>query len=478
MRDIMRHTFVATALALLIAGCAVDQDKEVETYRKVLDHPVLQTAATQSASPLTLDRALAMANVTSEQLNERGEDYLQSLIDKNRAVAAFLPTVTFQPYYEVEEKPNSSSAWGVGSGFRRLNNNTSQRFEAPVNGSINLFRGGGDKANVKAADAIIEQRKQLLLDAQFTVLVNVAQVFYQVLRSEQSLVVLQNSVKLQEARVQDEVQKRDNGLSTNLAVAQARAQLDNTRALRTQAEGDVINGRNTLSYVIGEQVGNTPLVDNLQVPSPRPNAETYEVIAIQYRNDIQAAQAQVEAARALVDVAVSQYYPSVNLNVQGFLYREYFSDASKWNAILSANIPIFSAGVIRADVRTAWSRLRQAAMIESDTKRSAIREVRSAYQNLITAERRTTELRGAVEASNEALRQAQAALANNLGIVLDVLTAQDAVLNSQLQLTSAEFDRSIFYLDLLRATGKLPVNLPVRPLNKPTSGPTTDAVIR
>jgi len=35
----------------------------------------------------------------------------------------------------------------------------------------------------------------------------------------------------------------------------------------------------------------------------------------------------------------------------GFLYREFFSDASKWNAILAANLPIFSAGLIEADVR-------------------------------------------------------------------------------------------------------------------------------
>jgi len=487
-----RFAIALAAIGLFtLAGCSVDQKEEVATYRKVLDAAV-PPPTTKPAGPLTLDHALQLANQSSETLGERGEDYLQALIDKNRAVANFLPTVTFQPAYTVEDryKPKGgssvtlttsggdtvpfqsapSSVTTVSTGYRPLGDNALQKFEAPVVGNINLFRGFGDRAFLSQTESIIEQRKQLLLDAQFTVLVNVAQVFYQVLRSEEELDVLRNSVKLQEARVKDEENRLSNGLSTNLAVAQVRAQLNNTRALLAAAEGDVINGRTTLAYLIGEPIGERSLVNNLLVPDPRPDVTMFERDALDHRPDLMAARSQMVAARAAVDVAFSQYYPSVNLNVEGFLYREYFADASKWNAVLSANIPIFSAGRIQADVRTAWSRLRQAALIESDARRSTLRDVQNAYQNLLTAERRIKELEGAVSAANEALRQSQAALANNLGLTLDVLTAQDALLNSQLQLNSAQFDRSVFYLDLLRTTGKLPVGLPTtRPATQPSA---------
>lgn len=477
-----RFVLTMTAIGLLaMSGCVVDQKKEVATYRQVLDAAV-PPPIPQQAGPLTLDRALQLANQSSEPLAERGEDYLQALIDKNRAVANFLPTVTFQPSYTVEDryKPSAgrsatltttggdtvpfqsapASVTTVSTGYRPVGNSALQKFEAPVVGNLNLFRGFGDRAFLAQTEAVIEQRKQLLLDAQFTVLVNVAQVFYQVLRSEEELRVLNNSVKLQEARVNDEENRRSNGLSTNLAVAQVQAQLNNTRALRAAAEGDVTNGRTTLAYLIGEPIGDRALVNNLLVPDPRPDAATFERWGLENRPDLLAARSQMEAARAAVDVAFSQYYPSVNLNLEGFLYREYFSDASKWNAVLSANIPLFSAGRINADVRTAWSRLRQAALIESDARRSILRDVQNSYQNLLTAERRIAELQGAVAAANEALKQSQGALANNLGLTLDVLTAQDQLLNSQLQLNSAQFDRSVFYLDLLRTTGKLPVGLP------------------
>src|SRR6185295_10839406 len=99
-----------------------------------------------------------------------------------------------------------------------------------------------------------------------------------------------------------------------------------------------------------------PLVDEFRVPADRPAEPEFEQQALALREDLRADQFAIEAARESVRAAVAQYYPSVSLNTAGFLYREFFSDASKWNAILSANLPIFSAGIIEADVRSAWSR--------------------------------------------------------------------------------------------------------------------------
>jgi outer membrane protein TolC len=144
------------------------------------------------------------------------------------------------------------------------------------------------------------------------------------------------------------------------------------------------------------------------------------------------------------------------LNVTGFLYRDFYADASKWNALLTANLPIFSAGIIEADVRDAWSRLRQAALNESAVRRQALNDVQIAYENLATAQQRILDERDEVQASQDAYQQAQQSFRNGLAINLDVITAQNDLLNAQLQLTSDLFDRTIFYLDLIRATGQLP----------------------
>jgi outer membrane protein TolC len=267
--------------------------------------------------------------------------------------------------------------------------------------------------------------------------------------------VLANSLKVQEARLTDVEQQFKNGLATRLAVAQTRALADATRVTFIQAQSDVRNGRSTLALLIGVPAVRGPLSDWLPVPAePKPEAE-FESLAIENREDLRAAANGIDVARQEVDAAFAQYYPTVSLDVAGFLYREFYNDSSKWSAILVANIPIFSAGIIEADVRTAWSRLRQAALNESAVRRQVLHDVQIAYENLVTSDKRIHELQDEVEAADEAFRQAQNAFANNLAINLDVLQAQDQLLNAQLQLASAQFDRNVFFLDLVRASGRL-----------------------
>ncbi|MGN6507057.1 MAG: TolC family protein [Tepidisphaeraceae bacterium] len=478
---------------LLIGGCAVDQKKEVSLYRSVLDATSPPPPAYDAKAKLSLIDALSLANANNEQIASSGEDYVQALIAKQRAVAGFLPTVSFQPAYTVEQRPRTgtlstatvpggqggasstgsgnSGATGTGSGavgstsstlaasgLRQLSPDVAYSLQAPVVGSINLFRGGYDVAINKAADAIALQRKLQLLDLQSTVLVDVAQTYYAVLRAERSVQLLRNTLQLQEARLRDVTQQFQNGLAIRLAVAQTRAQVDSTRVSLVQAEGDVKNGRSTLAFLIGVPEVNGPLLDDFPMPARVADEVKFENEALRARQDLAAAHAGVEAARHDVDAALAEYYPSISLNVQGFLWREYYSDASKWNALLTANVPIFSAGIIEADVRNAWSHLRQAALQESYIHRQVLNQIQTNYQNLTTADRRVYELNDEVAAANDAFQQAKNAFANNLAINLDVLTAQDQLLASQLDLANARFDRTVFYLDLLRTTGTLSVN--------------------
>src|SRR4029453_10159915 len=85
-------------LVALLSGCAVDQAKEIAKYRAVLDTDDRAVAYTPG-EPLTLEMAVLLANQHNERLGLRGEQYLQALIDKDRAVANFLPTISLAPTY-------------------------------------------------------------------------------------------------------------------------------------------------------------------------------------------------------------------------------------------------------------------------------------------------------------------------------------------------------------------------------------------
>ena len=470
---------VCSAVALLVAGCAIDQDKETAQYKRELNVYATPAPTYNALKPLTLIDAMALANAHNERLARGGEDYLQAIIDKNRAVANFLPTLTFQPAYTIQDAPRgrlagTSNTGGTGTGvtpgaggggttgtvtgtgsYRKLTGGTQHRFEAPLVGSINLFRAGADVANLKVAQSNIEAQRQLLLDLQAATMLSVAESYYAVLRAERSAAVLTNTLQLQQARLRDVEQQFNNGLATRLAVAQTRAQLENTRVLLVQAQSDVVNGRSTLALIVGVDSVGGPLRDDFRAPLALPTLAEWQESGLRVRPDLAALLAQQQSFRDAVQVAVARYYPSVSLNVSGFLYREFYDDASRWNGILSANLPIFSAGLIRADVRTAWSLLRQASLDLSYGQRQARTEIAQAFENFTAAGKRIDALRDEVAAADEAYQQSRAAFQNGLGLNLDVLTSQDQLLSAQLDLSAAEFDQAVFYLDLRRAAGSL-----------------------
>jgi outer membrane protein TolC len=466
-----RPAILCLAAVGLLAGCVVDQAREVRTYRKVLDADAPKPKPLEPGETLTLSRALALANADNEQIASQGETYLQALIEKHRAFASFLPTVSFQPNFTVEEAPQgnapaaapgapavSAASAAATQGNYVQDGRILRRLEAPVVGAMNF-----SYRNVplyKAAEIAIVQQRQLLLDARATVLLNVAQAYYQVVISTRQVKVLKHSLALQEERLAYLEGRFRVQLALALEVSQARSDEAATRVQLSHASNDMRNGRRTLALLIGAPEVDGPLIDAVPVTDPPRPVSEYVDRAFSNRQDLLAAQAAVKEAHYAVQAAIAEYYPSVSLNAAAYLYQQNYANSSKWNAILSANLPIFTGGAIRADVRDAWSRLRQAALFESYLRREIQQGVNTAYDNLQTSGVVLGQLGQEVQASTAAYDQAVQMEKSGLAIPLDVLTAQDNLLNSQLQFASESFAQAIFQLDLIRSVGDLDPSTP------------------
>jgi outer membrane protein len=452
-----------------ITGCAVDQAKEVATYRKVIDGPTTQPAY-MAGEPLSLVRALQLANANNEQLAIGGEDYLQALIDKDRAAAAFFPTISLSPTYFFQDKVSGGGGTTIVTGGGAGGGDTgtivvggsaqrNERFDVPVTASWNAFNGFRDVANRRRASATAEQRRDLLLDLQTSLLLDVARVYYEILRSEQSARVLENALAVQDERLRDTRGRQQAGLARPLDVAQSQAQASQTKVQLLQARADVVNGRNTLAFLIDAPVHAVQLPDEFDPAFDIPALESVLRQALASRADLTAADAAVRAARQEVAGAFNQYYPSINVDLNYFLTRDSSPVDSDWNGLISLDLPIFTAGLIHADVRTAWSRYRQAVLSQRQLRRLIDSDVRTAMENLTSTLARLDELRIQATAAREALRQADESYRAGLATNLERLTAQDQVLSAELQLTSAEYDRKFLYLSVLRQSGRL--GLPV-----------------
>ncbi len=312
------HTFILLALLCLglLTGCEINQQKEVDLYRKLLDGPnPLKVSEIYEGRPLSLEEALLLANRRDENLASNGELYVQALIDKERAFANFLPTVSLAPTINYETKRIGNSSTGtVSTGTVAAAGGTHDALrDVPITGNVNVFNGFQDLSNLRRAGFTAEQRQQLLLDLQMTLFLNVCQTYYMTLSNERSVTVLTNSVEVQLERMRDQQGRLQAGLARPLDVAQAAAQASATRVSLISAQNNVKNSRIMLAYLLNAPVENAILIDRLQIPEHLFSIEDALGTAQRNRLDVIAAREAVESARnPSARQLVSTILPSVS----------------------------------------------------------------------------------------------------------------------------------------------------------------------
>ncbi len=442
-------------LAAIVAGC-VNQNQEIAEYRTILDGRVTPTTSPARGDELTLIEAMHLAARADERLDIQGEDYLQALIERDRAAWNFLPRVNLLPTYQINKIKVGGSGTntsgvdvGAGSGSRRT------RFDFPADASVNLFNGFRDVNTLGRNAHTAEQRKSLLIDLQEQVLLEAARAFYQVIISEQSVGVLQDSLRLQETRLDEAHTRARIGAGTELEIAQTEAQVAGTRTTLIGAQSDVRQGRAVLAFLTGLHVQGRRLVVDLDNQDPIAVLARSQELALESRQDLQAADEALLADYRNVEIAVGAFYPSVQLDFKYFLKRETQPTDNLWTALVSANAPIFSAGDLKADLRRAWSLLRQSKLRRDRLVRQIEQDVAVAYEQDLSSSERLANIQTQVRAAAEALRQSEENFRVGRATNLDRLTSQNTLLNAQLDYTSEISNNKLLYLNLQRVMGRL-----------------------
>src|SRR5262249_46320097 len=137
--------------------------------------------------------------------------YLQSLINQRRAIAAFLPTVTLAPTFLWQEQgPGDDRGWVT---------------PVQVGVAVNPVR---DIAVLRQAEAGSQTQRALLLNVQDSLLIDVARAHYEVILAGRAIVVLENSLAVQDERVADAQARLEAGLVRPLDVSLTQSQAAQT----------------------------------------------------------------------------------------------------------------------------------------------------------------------------------------------------------------------------------------------------------
>lgn len=437
-----------TLVSLGLSGC-INQTQEVDHYRAVL-HARPQPLPRKVPHLLTLAGALRMANDNNESLAIAGENYLQAIIAKDRAFANFFPTVSLAPTdYQRHGFNETQFPPGFGNLFQ------THYFDVPLAATlnVNILR---DSTAVSAAGSFTGVQKSLLLNMQSDLLLETAQTYYAILSAQRSVQVLRRTLQVEKATVASEQRKMRAGIALRLTVLQDQADAARTRVQLTNAENQVQHGRATLAYLIGvNSLYHARLVNLFRPPQHVPALAALDRVALADRQDLKADQDSVVVAEKGVSEALAEYFPSVSINFDTFLYKESFPSDSWWNGLFTVNLPIFEGGMIYNDVRTAYSKLRQAMLEEQMLRRRIHEQVRIALSNWLTSQQLVRDTRTETKAARAAFLQARHSFQVGLATNLDVITAEDRYLAANLAYQQAKYNTCVDMLNLLRESGRL-----------------------
>lgn len=266
---------------------------------------------------------------------------------------------------------------------------------------------------------------------------NVARSYFQLVRLQEQLAVARRALAQREEQLRLVQQRVGAGLDTNLELRQSEGALPDARqqleALQEQAQVT----RNALAALVGRAdvpaVGSLPELRSLSTSTTVP-ALPSDLLA--RRPDIAAARWRVEAAGQDAESAKAQFYPSVNLVAFAGLSSiglDKLLDlgSTQWGMGPAVRLPIFDAGRLRANLRGRTADLDAAVESYNGAVLEAIRETADAVAALQSIARQQAEQRQAETAAEGAYDIAVQRYRAGLGTYLNVLAAENAVLNQR-----------------------------------------------
>lgn len=360
-------------------------------------------------------------------------------------------------------RPQVSGTAGVNQDLTQTGGGTGRNVSASVNVSYPLFNGGRVRNSIRAADERVLAGRANLKATEGDIFTEAVGAYMDVIRDRSIVTLNQNQVRVLETNLQATKDRFEVGDLTRTDVAQSEARLALAQSNLALAEGRLDGSEENYRRIIGE------LPDELAPPPVLPplpaTADEAVEIALANNSDLVAIAAQIRAAGRDVSVARADRLPTVSaqgtgdaINYLGTADRQFAAGAPN-NVVqtgvgVQARIPIYQGGLVGARVRQAQALQGQLLERGVEVERLVVANTRAAFSSYQAAVEAIESNQIAVNANTLALEGTRAEQTVGTRNVLDVLNAEQELLNSQVALVTARRDAYVAGFALLNAMGK------------------------
>jgi outer membrane protein len=319
-----------------------------------------------------------------------------------------------------------------------------------------LYTGGRTVAGTRRAENQVLAQRARLIGTEQQVLSDVVSAYVAVIRDQETLRLNVNNVQVLQRQLDATNERFRVGEITRTDVAQAESRLAGARAARANSEGTLQTSRASFARLVG--VAPERLVAPQPLSTPVASAREAATMASVNAPGVVAALFDEAAARAAVDVQFASLLPQVSLQAQSFRSDNAQSPhtrATGEQVTATLSVPLYQGGAEHALVRQARQQVQQARQVVDDQRRVAMQQATQAWEGLAAARAQVDSVRAQIRAAEIALDGVQREAVVGSRTTLDVLNAEQELLNSRVSLVQALATVVINSYNLAGAVGRL-----------------------
>jgi outer membrane protein len=325
--------------------------------------------------------------------------------------------------------------------------------------SYPLFQGGQVRNNIEASKSRVEAGRATLRAVEGDIFTEAVAAYMDVIRDRAIVELNENQVRVLGTNLEATSDRFEIGDVTRTDVAQSEARLSLGRSNLTTAQGRLATSEENYRRVIGRRP------DALQPPPPLPpfpaTADQAVQIALVNNPDLIAITRQAEAANYDVRSVRGTRLPSVSAIASADYANTISGDngglprsGTATSVGLQGRVPLYQGGLPGARIRQAQAIEGQTLEQRVATERAVVAAARSAFATYQAATNAIASNQVAVNANELALEGARAENSVGTRTILDVLNAEQELLNAQVALVTARRDQYVAGFQLLNAMGQ------------------------
>jgi outer membrane protein len=406
----------------------------------------------------TIEAALVRAYQNNPQLNAQRATVRSTDENVPQALSGYRPRVAVTASAGYQYTDTNSTAGGTPNAIVRTEihgANAPRSVGATV--SQTLYNGQQTANRTRAAESQVSGAREALRALEQTVLLQAATIYMDYLRDSAIVEVQRSNVRVLEQTLKQTKDRFNVGEVTRTDVAQSEAQLAAGRTQQLTAESNLTTTRSNFRRIIGNEPQSLSpgspvdryLPGSLPASVDLSLVENPTVTAAMFGIDVSYLQTRV-AEGALLPTVTFQASVQQSYEQTMTIFRSFGA-----SAVAQLSVPIYNGGAEYALIRQSKENVAQQRLVLEQTRDQTRANVVTAWGQLVAGKAQVASAQSQVSASEIALNGVREEAKAGQRTTLDVLNAQQALVNARVALVTAQHDRVVASYAVLNAVGRL-----------------------